>query len=95
MNVRSENVHNVGVVMFDRPHVVEVHTLKKVRVKFLQKKGQAHEVSGEQSERQKQDRAQRQAAPAWVLSDIQDNTTILKRTLLHLFHRRPSTRTIL
>jgi hypothetical protein len=38
INVRSENVHNVGMVMFDRPHVVEVHALKKVSVKFLQRK---------------------------------------------------------
>jgi hypothetical protein len=37
MNVRSANVHNVGMVMFDRPHVVEIHTLKTVRVYFLQR----------------------------------------------------------
>lgn len=39
MNVRSENVHNVGMVMPDRPHVVEIHTLKTVRVDFLQRRG--------------------------------------------------------
>jgi hypothetical protein len=39
MNVRSENVHNVRMVMIDRPHVFEVHALKKVRVIFLQRKG--------------------------------------------------------
>ena len=39
MNVRSENVHDVGMVMFDRPHVFEVHALIKVRVIFLQSKG--------------------------------------------------------
>jgi hypothetical protein len=38
MNVRSENVQNVGMVMSDRPHVVEVHALEIVRVIFLQKK---------------------------------------------------------
>ena len=30
MNVQSENVHNVGMIMFDRPHILEVHALKKV-----------------------------------------------------------------
>ena len=39
MNVRSENIHNVGMVMFDRPHVLEVHALKKVRKIFLLRKG--------------------------------------------------------
>ena len=39
MNVGSENAHNVSMVMFDRPHVVEVHALKKVKVDFLQRKG--------------------------------------------------------
>jgi hypothetical protein len=29
MNVRSENAHDVSMVMVDRPHVVEVHALKK------------------------------------------------------------------
>jgi hypothetical protein len=29
MNVRSENVQKVGMAMFDRPHVFEVHALKK------------------------------------------------------------------
>ena len=90
MNGRSENVHDIGMVMFNRPHIVEIHTLKKVRVDFFREKGRTHEVSGEQSERQEHDRAQRQAAPAWLLSDIPDNTTILKRTSLHLFHRRTS-----
>jgi hypothetical protein len=95
MNVRSENAHNVSMVMFDRPHVVEVHALKNSVLFFYRKKGQAHEVSGEQSERQEQDRAQRQAAPTWVFSGIPDNTIILKHTSLHLFHRRPSTCMIL
>jgi len=39
MNVRSENVHKVGMIMFDRPHVVKVHALKKVRVDFLRREG--------------------------------------------------------
>ena len=39
MNVRSENAHNVSMVMSDRPHVVEVHGLKKVRLIFLKRKG--------------------------------------------------------
>jgi hypothetical protein len=38
MNVRSENVQNVGMVMFDRPHVVEVHALRKRQGNFSSEK---------------------------------------------------------
>jgi hypothetical protein len=38
-NVRSENAHNVSMLMLDRPHVLEVHALKSVRVTFYREKG--------------------------------------------------------
>ncbi len=83
------------MAMFDRPHVFEVHALNTITLFFYRETRKAYKVSGEQRQRQEQDCAHRQAAPEWMLSDTLDNTTILKRTSLHSFHRRPSTCTIL